>query len=868
MGAHAPRRKRKPTLSSLQERLTFMKLSPVRRIFNLSTPMYYLCEVYQCRSTECRKVISSDEKSLISSLSHKARNSFPIIKTEKLGMTRRLSTAIMAIGTSGSNMSEFQGILQEVYAVDYHQRTLQYLSNKRDERHIFELKHTEKFGFRWDPNCVEAISNRISQEWMTPSVDHFQDVLISLLQQRQVECDNYMSELTGTVLAMDHTFETAKCIRLRGEAPFRSHFVVHNEIGEILAAVYTRNESFDTLHNVLSNIASRPGSKAMVIYVDNCCTVRSKIQRHFPSAHIKCDLWHWLHRFAAVIPRTSASNRQKMFYTELCRSVVEPLTIALSKKEHLDAHEKVIPRPAKLFSKMELLKEKYSDIFTWNPKLASLWPYAIAHIERDCLSDPTDVNLTRVDKDMVYRSSRGTNICESFHSRLKAKVKLRARSSAETVDALTRSFIYRSNVKCAVRFKSAPDMMCFDALLFRTLKETFSSLFLGADDARLCNSPFALLPVAKQLTTHELFFTQYVHPVQSGDGYALIPHSLSDNQLSNVRSWAQNKFGCEPVFLGKDDVEFNFALSATPTKHEEKVRFLGGECTAASMMSTLEYLCAGDPCILRCDTSRVDKDTTFERVLEHLSKPENDVEEVITKVSHGQLFLPLVRSLANVISSTVLVLHELSHVPYLVVPFDSVSPTPQRHRICGVCVLDIPGVGIFKTFDTDFDVGLGANEEIIMVDDLPVQHFTATGNSNACHLATHLHAPRIDPRQRNVIVKFNPLEVHLLLQCVIDEVRDKSSRHIPWPKVLSRFSSVVKENEDQYRFPRDFNQLRVAYQNRLCYKECAEDVKSHDEIMGELRAKEDARKKRGRKCPNRDSRIEVDGFENAENVPL
>ena len=50
----------------------------------------------------------------------------------------------MAIGTSGSNMSEFQGNLQEVYAVDYHQRTLQYLSNKRDERHIFELKHTEK----------------------------------------------------------------------------------------------------------------------------------------------------------------------------------------------------------------------------------------------------------------------------------------------------------------------------------------------------------------------------------------------------------------------------------------------------------------------------------------------------------------------------------------------------------------------------------------------------------------------------------------------------------------------------------------------------------------------------------------------------
>ena len=68
---------------------------------------------------------------------------------------------------------------------------------------------------------------KISQEWMTPSVDHFQDVLISLLQQRQVECDNYMSELTGTVLAMDYTFETAKCIRLRGEAPFRSHFVVH-----------------------------------------------------------------------------------------------------------------------------------------------------------------------------------------------------------------------------------------------------------------------------------------------------------------------------------------------------------------------------------------------------------------------------------------------------------------------------------------------------------------------------------------------------------------------------------------------------------------------------------------------------------------
>jgi transposase len=64
------------------------------------------------------------------------------------------------------------------------------------------------------------------------------------------------------------------------------------------------SESIEELRPYLAALKERhdqAGVKILVIYVDNCCTVRQKLQKIFPDATIVLDEYHWMKRWNDIV---------------------------------------------------------------------------------------------------------------------------------------------------------------------------------------------------------------------------------------------------------------------------------------------------------------------------------------------------------------------------------------------------------------------------------------------------------------------------------------------------------------------------------------------------------------------------------------
>jgi hypothetical protein len=89
-------------------------------------------------------------------------------------------------------------------------------------------------------------------------------------------------------------------------------------------------------------------------------------------------------------------------------------------------------------------------------------------------------------------------------------------------------------------------------------------------------------------------------------------------------------------------------------------------------------------------------------------------------------------------------------------------------------------------------------------------------------------------RQQNVIMKYEPAEMELLLHLVLEATKKNPKKTVKWDDIFRLFSEEVKKNENSiekgkcHRYPRDATQLRLAFQNRLAHKGAAEKVTQFD----------------------------------------
>lgn len=118
-------------------------------------------------------------------------------------------------------------------------------------------------------------------------------IVANFLEKR----DFYNSEMNSIpvtkYISFDHTFKVASNIGYkRSDGKWITLYIVLNEIGQIVMWQFTKSTGFDEITAMLTHLQTRI-HQPIIIFVDNCCQQRSKLQQIFgqdscPFGHIPC----------------------------------------------------------------------------------------------------------------------------------------------------------------------------------------------------------------------------------------------------------------------------------------------------------------------------------------------------------------------------------------------------------------------------------------------------------------------------------------------------------------------------------------------------------------------------------------------------
>ena len=86
---------------------------------------------------------------------------------------------------------------------------------------------------------------------------------------------------------------------------FTPVFICMNNIGQVVGWQFTSTTSIDEVCSLLTHIKNRAQEDIRLhIFVDNCCSVRNKLQGIFSeNADIKLDVFHAIQRITRKIPK-------------------------------------------------------------------------------------------------------------------------------------------------------------------------------------------------------------------------------------------------------------------------------------------------------------------------------------------------------------------------------------------------------------------------------------------------------------------------------------------------------------------------------------------------------------------------------------
>ena len=114
-------------------------------------------------------------------------------------------------------------------------------------------------------------------------------------------------------LSLDHTFRSVANIGLFRMADklwikqYSSLFCVLNANGEVLSWKMTKTLSFDDMKDVLSVLNARLVEQGICLqefFIDNCCSLRRKLQSIFGSQlTVLLDIFHAVQRISSKIPK-------------------------------------------------------------------------------------------------------------------------------------------------------------------------------------------------------------------------------------------------------------------------------------------------------------------------------------------------------------------------------------------------------------------------------------------------------------------------------------------------------------------------------------------------------------------------------------
>ena len=204
-----------------------------------------------------------------------------------------------------------------------------------------------------------------------------------------------MASLGGTILSIDTQYGTAKRITVYHNGsyfhPFNGYTTIMNEFGEIIWwGMITGSESITELAPRLAGVKERLNKKqgpdsVKVIFVDNCCHVRAKLQAIFgPNVLVLLDHFHWLKRWDPVL-RDKKSSEAALFRNLMSRALLLVTRDEYNRKKAQLTEKLKKKNPPRLPSPVEILKASN----TTTPRPEELKKRILAVISYTQIADAT-----------------------------------------------------------------------------------------------------------------------------------------------------------------------------------------------------------------------------------------------------------------------------------------------------------------------------------------------------------------------------------------------------------------------------------------------------------------------------------------------
>ena len=232
----------------------------------------------------------------------------PFILFHRSGATRQFARAVISLCLEGLSFSATGRFIK---------------STRTDYMASLELQA------RWIPNfrniSLLTLSSITNLYLPYPSNDFLTNIFLqNFAENRNIYTHEMASLSTSGFVSIDHTLKvTANLGYLRPDGNwvsiYNSLFIVLNNVGQVIAWQFTRTTSIDETSQLLSSLFNRfqeSHSKCETIYVDNCCTVRNKLQQLSGSnVTVKLDIFHAVQRVCRVLPK------RHMLYSQILKDI-------------------------------------------------------------------------------------------------------------------------------------------------------------------------------------------------------------------------------------------------------------------------------------------------------------------------------------------------------------------------------------------------------------------------------------------------------------------------------------------------------------------------------------------------------------------
>lgn len=176
----------------------------------------------------------------------------------------------------------------------------------------------------------------------------------------------HMASHCGHWLSEDHTFKVSANIvywsNLKWIKLYNAVFIVMNEENKVLAWQLTRGTSIDTVQSILTGLYQRHQNAQQEIegiIIDNCCTVKNKINAIFGSrVLIKLDLFHAIKRILEKIPRKGVTSELR----EVRQVMIKDLRLCFRNEKDIgQTRKKPTPPSDKMEKNLQDFLKKWSS---------------------------------------------------------------------------------------------------------------------------------------------------------------------------------------------------------------------------------------------------------------------------------------------------------------------------------------------------------------------------------------------------------------------------------------------------------------------------------------------------------------------------